>query len=70
MLPPCGLTNFLLQAHCIKERRSNTTRAVLALQSRYKWALSGTPLLNLYRALSGTPLLNRVGELYSLVSYG
>ena len=58
MLPPCGLTNFLLQAHCIKERRSNTTRAVLALQSRYKWALSGTPLQN------------RVGELYSLVSYG
>ncbi|KAL0354099.1 UNVERIFIED_CONTAM: ATP-dependent helicase rhp16 [Sesamum angustifolium] len=38
-------------------RRSNTTRAVLALQSSYKWALSGTPLQN------------RVGELYSLVRF-
>lgn len=45
------------EAHCIKERRSNTTRAVLALQSKYKWALSGTPLQN------------RVGELYSLVRF-
>ncbi|KAH6780513.1 Helicase protein with RING/U-box domain-containing protein [Perilla frutescens var. hirtella] len=45
------------EAHFIKERRSNTTRAVLALQSIYKWALSGTPLQN------------RVGELYSLVRF-
>ncbi|XP_057792639.1 LOW QUALITY PROTEIN: DNA repair protein RAD16-like [Salvia miltiorrhiza] len=45
------------EAHCIKERRSNTTRAVLALQSKYKWALSGTPLQN------------RVGELYSLIRF-
>ncbi|CAI9787751.1 unnamed protein product [Fraxinus pennsylvanica] len=48
---------ILDEAHYIKDRRSNTTRAVLALQSSYKWALSGTPLQN------------RVGELYSLVSY-
>ncbi|XP_073158028.1 DNA repair protein RAD16 [Henckelia pumila] len=45
------------EAHYIKDRRSNTTRAVLALQSSYKWALSGTPLQN------------RVGELYSLVRF-
>ncbi|KAL6554095.1 hypothetical protein OROMI_019768 [Orobanche minor] len=45
------------EAHYIKERRSNTTRAVFSLQSSYKWALSGTPLQN------------RVGELYSLVRF-
>ncbi|KAL8474339.1 hypothetical protein ACS0TY_030258 [Phlomoides rotata] len=48
---------ILDEAHYIKERKSNTTRAVLALQSSYKWALSGTPLQN------------RVGELYSLVRF-
>ncbi|KAA8524696.1 hypothetical protein F0562_011119 [Nyssa sinensis] len=45
------------EAHYIKDRRCNTTKAVLALESSYKWALSGTPLQN------------RVGELYSLVRY-
>lgn len=45
------------EAHYIKDRRCNTTRAVLALASSYKWALSGTPLQN------------RVGELYSLVRF-
>lgn len=45
-----------IQAHYIKDRRCNTTRAVFSLESSYKWALSGTPLQN------------RVGELYSLVS--
>uniref|UniRef100_A0A5B7BR46 Putative DNA repair protein RAD16 n=1 Tax=Davidia involucrata TaxID=16924 RepID=A0A5B7BR46_DAVIN len=45
------------EAHYIKDRRCNTTRAVLALESSYKWALSGTPLQN------------RVGELYSLVRF-
>ena len=49
--PPCSF----LQAHFIKDRRCNTARAVFALESEYKWALSGTPLQN------------RVGELYSLV---
>ncbi|GER53237.1 DNA repair helicase rad5 [Striga asiatica] len=48
---------ILDEAHYIKDRRSNTTRAVLNLQSRYKWALSGTPLQN------------NVGELYSLVRF-
>ncbi|KAJ9551680.1 hypothetical protein OSB04_015725 [Centaurea solstitialis] len=48
---------ILDEAHYIKDRRCNTTRAVFALESNYKWALSGTPLQN------------RVGELYSLVRF-
>ncbi|KAH7576731.1 hypothetical protein ACOSP7_002702 [Xanthoceras sorbifolium] len=48
---------ILDEAHSIKDRRSNTAKAVLALESSYKWALSGTPLQN------------RVGELYSLVRF-
>ncbi|GMH12044.1 hypothetical protein Nepgr_013885 [Nepenthes gracilis] len=48
---------ILDEAHYIKDRRSNTAKAVLALESNYKWALSGTPLQN------------RVGELYSLVRF-
>uniref|UniRef100_J3ML97 Uncharacterized protein n=2 Tax=Oryza brachyantha TaxID=4533 RepID=J3ML97_ORYBR len=48
---------ILDEAHFIKDRRCNTARAVFALESEYKWALSGTPLQN------------RVGELYSLVRF-
>ncbi|XP_043688459.1 DNA repair protein RAD16-like isoform X1 [Telopea speciosissima] len=48
---------ILDEAHYIKDRRSSTAKAVLALESSYKWALSGTPLQN------------RVGELYSLVRF-
>ncbi|XP_031275430.1 DNA repair protein RAD16 isoform X2 [Pistacia vera] len=48
---------ILDEAHFIKDRRSNTAKAVLSLESSYKWALSGTPLQN------------RVGELYSLVRF-
>ncbi|XP_078180897.1 helicase protein with RING/U-box domain-containing protein isoform X2 [Carex rostrata] len=48
---------ILDEAHCIKDRRSNTARAVFALKGEYKWALSGTPLQN------------RVGELYSLIRF-
>ncbi|KAG2267341.1 hypothetical protein Bca52824_061896 [Brassica carinata] len=48
---------ILDEAHYIKERRSNTARAVFALEATYRWALSGTPLQN------------RVGELYSLVRF-
>ncbi|OAE22755.1 hypothetical protein AXG93_2035s1390 [Marchantia polymorpha subsp. ruderalis] len=43
------------EAHSIKDRRCSTAKAIFALRSIYKWALSGTPLQN------------RVGELYSLV---
>ncbi len=45
------------EAHAIKARNTNTAKAVFALQSQYKWALSGTPLQN------------RVSELYSLVRF-
>ncbi|CAN7134704.1 unnamed protein product [Brassica rapa subsp. narinosa] len=48
---------ILDEAHYIKERRSNTARAVFALEATYRWALSGTPLQN------------RVGELYSLIRF-
>ncbi|XP_068647111.1 DNA repair protein RAD16 isoform X2 [Aristolochia californica] len=48
---------ILDEAHFIKDRRSNTARAVFTLESSYKWALSGTPLQN------------RVGELYSLIRF-
>ncbi|KAH0651803.1 hypothetical protein KY284_031715 [Solanum tuberosum] len=48
---------ILDEAHCVKDIRSNTTKAILALESSFKWALSGTPLQN------------RVGELYSLVRF-
>ncbi|XP_065874135.1 DNA repair protein RAD16 [Euphorbia lathyris] len=48
---------ILDEAHYVKDRRCNTAKAVFALESSYKWALSGTPLQN------------RVGELYSLVRF-
>ena len=32
------------EAHSIKDRRCSTAKAVFALDSKYKWALSGTPL--------------------------
>lgn len=41
------------EAHSIKDRRSNTAKAVFALTSDNRWALSGTPLQN------------RIAELYS-----
>lgn len=51
-----GFNFHFLQAHTIKEKRSNTARAVFALDANYRWALSGTPFQN------------NIGELYSLVS--
>ncbi|KAK1261023.1 hypothetical protein QJS04_geneDACA023447 [Acorus gramineus] len=48
---------ILDEGHSIKDRRSNTARAIFALESTYRWALSGTPLQN------------RVGELYSLIRF-
>ncbi|GLI66752.1 hypothetical protein VaNZ11_010704 [Volvox africanus] len=48
---------ILDEAHCIKDRRCSTAKAVFALNSKCKWALSGTPLQN------------RVAELYSLIRF-
>ncbi|KAH7301638.1 hypothetical protein KP509_23G035400 [Ceratopteris richardii] len=48
---------ILDEAHCIKDRKCSTAKAIFALRSNFKWALSGTPLQN------------RVGELYSLVRF-
>ncbi|KAG7562833.1 hypothetical protein FFLO_01662 [Filobasidium floriforme] len=45
------------EAHNIKERSTNAAKAAFALDSSYRWCLSGTPLQN------------RVGELYSLVRF-
>ena len=48
---------ILDEAHAIKDRSSNTARAVFNLGGERKWSLSGTPLQN------------RVGELYSLIRF-
>jgi DNA repair protein RAD16 len=48
---------ILDEAHCIKDRRTATAKAVFALHSRYRWGLSGTPLQN------------RVSELFSILRF-
>lgn len=45
------------EAHNIKDRSSNTARAVFNLKANFRWSLTGTPLQN------------RVGELYSLIRF-
>ncbi|RVX07935.1 ATP-dependent helicase rhp16 [Vitis vinifera] len=47
---------ILDEAHAIKSRNNSTTKAILALKSKYKWALTGTPLQN------------SMEEIYSLAS--
>lgn len=48
---------ILDEAHNIKDRQSNTAKAVNALKTQKRWCLSGTPLQN------------RIGEMYSLIRF-
>lgn len=48
---------ILDEAHNIKDRQSNTARAVNSLKSEKKWCVTGTPLQN------------RIGEMYSLIRF-
>ena len=48
---------ILDEAHNIKDRQSNTARAVNNLKTQKRWCLSGTPLQN------------RIGEMYSLIRF-
>ncbi|CAH02333.2 DNA repair protein RAD16 [Kluyveromyces lactis] len=48
---------ILDEAHNIKDRTSNTAKAVNSLQTKKRWCLSGTPLQN------------RIGEMYSLIRF-
>jgi SNF2 family DNA or RNA helicase len=48
---------ILDEAHCIKDKRTNTAQGVFLLSALYRWALSGTPLQN------------RVNELYSQIRF-
>jgi SNF2 family DNA or RNA helicase len=45
------------EAHNIKDKTTNTARSCFLLRSKYRWALSGTPLQN------------RVAELYSQIRF-
>ncbi|SCV04372.1 LANO_0G09802g1_1 [Lachancea nothofagi CBS 11611] len=48
---------ILDEAHNIKDRQSNTAKAVNSLLAEKRWCLSGTPLQN------------RIGEMYSLIRF-
>ncbi|GMM54275.1 DNA repair protein [Maudiozyma humilis] len=48
---------ILDEAHNIKDRQSNTAKAVNNLRTQKRWCLSGTPLQN------------RIGEMYSLIRF-
>lgn len=48
---------ILDEAHNIKDRQSNTAKAVNNLKTKKRWCLTGTPLQN------------RIGEMYSLIRF-
>lgn len=48
---------ILDEAHCIKTRTTMTAKACFALQTEYRWCLTGTPLQN------------RIGEFFSLIRF-
>lgn len=48
---------ILDEAHNIKDRQSNTAKAVNVLKTKKRWCLTGTPLQN------------RIGEMYSLIRF-
>lgn len=48
---------ILDEAHCIKTRTTMTAKACFALQTNYRWCLTGTPLQN------------RIGEFFSLIRF-
>lgn len=48
---------ILDEAHNVKDRQSNTSKAVNALNTEKRWCLTGTPLQN------------RIGEMYSLIRF-
>ncbi|RDL41370.1 putative dna repair protein rad16 protein [Venustampulla echinocandica] len=48
---------ILDEAHCIKQRSSGSAKACFALNAKYRWCLSGTPLQN------------RIGEFFSLIRF-
>ncbi|SCU88148.1 LAMI_0D08966g1_1 [Lachancea mirantina] len=48
---------ILDEAHNIKDRQSNTAKAVNTIKTEKRWCLSGTPLQN------------RIGEMYSLIRF-
>ena len=45
------------EAHVIKDNRSSTSKAIITLNSEFRWALTGTPVQN------------RVGDLLSLIKF-
>lgn len=48
---------ILDEAHCIKTRTTMTAKACFALETDYRWCLTGTPLQN------------RIGEFFSLIRF-
>jgi len=69
--------NFLDEAHNIKNRNTKAALACCALEGKYRWCLTGTPLYVVVNAVMGFEILmttflnrqNNVEELYSLLKF-